>query len=409
MVKKISAVVLALVLCLSVIIIPVNAAGFDSSYTFADGKTSAFKIELDSANYSAGDTVTVNVYAYFADDAAEIKSSYLTFGFSSDVFEVPDKTEIPSTVSAEWDAYWKSDMSAQYAYVTASKIVDAMTAANSAEENANYDTYLKVNAAQDSSKVTDRYHGVVAGDINASEEPLLSFELTLKSDLADGTEIVVGMPTGATVSSPAQTSVTFFTKPGSSTSSKAAAAATYDLSAAVAKATIGAAAAPEVALKFSGWKNQIRFDKTADGKYANTFDGRMLVSIDNLAAVIGGEVNLANIQAKIKEIGFLYAKNGAINADTALAQIKGGAATYSVATGGGYISTGFDGKDYVVAGIIHNIPDADKTTAVSGAVYAIYDSNGDGVDEYTVLVLNGGATFTFESLYSKNFNTAFPA
>ena len=46
---------------------------------------------------------------------------------------------------------------------------------------------------------------------------------------------------------------------------------------------------------------------------------------------------------------------------------------------------------------------------VSGAVYAIYDSNGDGVDEYTVLVLNSGATFSFVSLYSKNFNAAFPA
>lgn len=420
MVKKISAVVLALVLCLSVIIIPVNAAGFDSSYTFADGKTSAFKIELDSANYSAGDTVTVNVYAYFADDAAEIKSSYLTFGFSSDVFEIPDKTEIPSTVSAEWDAYWKSDMSAQYAYVTASKIVDAMTAANSAEENANYDTYLKVNAAQDSSKVTDRYHGVVAGDINASEEPLLSFELTLKNDLADGTEIVIGMPTGATVSSPAQTSVTFFTNPGSSTSSKAAAATTYDLSAAVAKATIGAAAAPKVALKFSDVKNQIRFDKTADGKYANTFDGRMVVSIDNLAEVVGADVNLASVQAKIKKIGFLYAKNGAITEAEALTQVKTATAAnnYTVTneapysanvTGGGYISTGFAEADYAVTGIIHNIPDADKATAVSAAVYAIYDSNGDGVDEYTVLVLNGGETFTFEDLYSRNFNTAFPA
>ena len=166
---------------------------------------------------------------------------------------------------------------------------------------------------------------------------------------------------------------------------------------------------PEVALKFSDVKNQIRFDKTADGKYANTFDGRMVVSIDNLAEVVGADVNLASVQAKIKEIGFLYAKNGAINADTALAQIKGGAATYSVATGGGYISTGFDEADYAVTGIIHNIPDAEKATPISAAVYAIYDADGDGVDEYTVLVLNGGETFTFGDLYSRNFNTAFPA
>ncbi len=392
--KKCISVLLAVVMLASIFAFSTSAGVPELDASASQNIAMALEVEhadgTAATTVEAGETITVKVYVTAKDAEARIAGGAITIFWNSDVYTFVSREFGPASIGED-SLYDVSNTSKAYTTTTSKmtteekaygwNIAGNFQITNVAGTNNTNATLIKANAAT----------------------PFLTVVLKVNDGVATGTKAPIGIPeTSVAPNNNTRANYTYIQTytAASSTVTHNKTKASYVLDTVATALEVGTAAAPEVALKFSDWKNQIRFDKTADGKYANTFDGRMLVSIDNLAAVIGGEVNLANIQAKIKEIGFLYAKNGAINADTALAQIKGGAATYSVATGGGYISTGFDGKDYVVAGIIHNIPDADKTTAVSGAVYAIYDSNGDGVDEYTVLVLNGGATFTFESLYT---------
>lgn len=387
--KKVLCLVLSFVMLISCVAVSASA--------LADGKTAGFILVPDKTTVNPGDVVTYTLYID-TDSSIQYGQISLIFVYNNSVFTTPTKTSINRQFDGDFANYYK-DGSLINVGATVYNNLSSKTSMT-AEQKAAYNAAFLLQGTCDTEKgtVADGY------TITSADTAQMTFQLTVADTVTPGTTATVEiLPCAFEL-----TSNCFYKKITDSTTNGGSKmdVSTIDLTTTKSEINVGSST---VELKFSDWKNQIRFDKTADGKYAKTFDGRMLVSIDNLAAVIGGEVNLANIQAKIKEIGFLYAKNGAINADTALAQIKGGAAKYSVATGGGYISTGFDGKDYVVAGIIHNINDAEKATPISAAVYAIYDADGDGVDEYTVLVLNGGETFTFGDLYSRNFNTAFPA
>ena len=336
MVKKISAIILALVLCLSVVMLPANAAGFDESYVFADGKTSAFRLELDKSSYNKGDTVTVSVYLRLADEAAELKSSYLTFALNSALFDKTDAANatINTAVACDtWEAYWKSPASSLWAWVNAT-VTGRIQKAASAEEKALYDTYLRVSLAQDIDKVTDTKHGVVAGDINAETAPLLTFSLKLRDDIPDGTTVNIAMSEAALKCTPVQTSLTFFTNPGNATTSKAAAAATYDVSAAVASATVGAVApAAPVLTKAS---SQVKMTATSASTVADAFQFRVISSISDADwntyfANTGKAGATANA---ITNVGFVaYKGTAGFNLDTAKAAVAGTAADgYQVAT-----------------------------------------------------------------------------
>ncbi len=388
--KKVLCLVLSFVMLISCVAVSASA--------LADGKTAGFILVPDKTTVNPGDVVTYTLYID-TDSSIQYGQISLIFVYNNSVFTTPTKTSINRQFDGDFANYYK-DGSLINVGATVYNNLSSKTSMT-AEQKAAYNAAFLLQGTCDTEKgtVADGY------TITSADTAQMTFQLTVADTVTPGTTATVEiLPCAFEL-----TSNCFYKKITDSTTNGGSKmdVSTIDLTTTKSEIKVGSST---VDLKFSDVKNQIRFDKTADGKYANTFDGRMVVSIDNLADVVGADVNLASVQAKIKEIGFLYAKNGAINADTALAQIKGeGAATYSVATGGGYISTGFAEADYAVTGIIHNIPDADKATAVSAAVYAIYDSNGDGVDEYTVLVLNGGETFTFEDLYSRNFNTAFPA
>ena len=387
--KKVLCLVLSFVMLISCVAVSASA--------LADGKTAGFILVPDKTTVNPGDVVTYTLYID-TDSSIQYGQISLIFVYNNSVFTTPTKTSINRQFDGDFANYYK-DGSLINVGATVYNNLSSKTSMT-AEQKAAYNAAFLLQGTCDTEKgtVADGY------TITSADTAQMTFQLTVADTVTPGTTATVEiLPCAFEL-----TSNCFYKKITDSTTNGGSKmdVSTIDLTTTKSEINVGSST---VELRFSDVKNQIRFDKTADGKYANTFDGRMVVSIDNLAEVVGADVNLASVQAKIKEIGFLYAKNGAINADTALAQIKGGAATYSVATGGGYISTGFDEADYAVTGIIHNIPDAEKATPISAAVYAIYDADGDGVDEYTVLVLNGGETFTFGDLYSRNFNTAFPA
>lgn len=324
MVKKISAIVLALVLCLSVAILPANAAaGFDGSYVFAAGKTSAFRLELDQATYNPGETVTVSVYFRFADDVAEIKSSYLTFGVNSALFDKTNSanaTITGATACPVWKTYWKDPTSSQWGWCN-DTIAGRINKANSETEKSKYDTYLRVSLAQDTDRVTDTTHGVVASELNASQ-PLLTFKLKLRDDIAPGTAINIGMPSGAVTCAPAQTTVTVFTDPGNATTGKPQANTTYDVSEAVASASI-ASAGPVVAKS----KAQIRMTKTGENEVAPEFSYRVISKITKadwdkyFSGTLDSDTELGGTYA-IQKVGFVVAETANFVLDDAKAAAK---------------------------------------------------------------------------------------
>lgn len=405
-IKKAVCLLLSLVMLVGCLVIPTAA--------LADGKTVGFILTADKEYASAGDVITYTLYVD-ADPTVAYTNMAIYISYDSSVFVQPKKTNLNRTFLNDFAGYYKEGSTVG---TGSANVSNAFKSYYTTEEAAMYNAAFQLQGTCDTSLGTlgDGFY------ITDSTTPQMTFTMTVADGVADGTKLNVGLSAAGFN----LTSRGAFIKEANGTSSPASVAVnSIDFTASATTVTIGEAAAPTVELKFSDVKNQIRFDKTADGKYANTFDGRMIVSIDNLEEVLGCKPTTADDTKAIKKIGFLYAKNGAITEAEALTQVKTATAAnnYTVTneapysanvTGGGYISTGFTDKAnnpvaYAVTGIIHNIPDADNATAVSGAVYAIYDSNGDGVDEYTVYVLNSGATFTFEDLYSRNFNTAFPA
>ena len=316
MVKKISAIILALVLCFSVVVLPANAMGFDDGYTFAPGKTSAFKVELDKASYNKGDVVTVRVYLRLADPAAEIKSGYLTIGYNSAAFGSVNTNSLNAVTSSVWDYSWKEPNSSQWATVSGT-ILNRVLGAATEQEKALYDTYLRVALALDETKDFDNTHGVTGANINAESEPFLTFQLKVKDDVADGTPINVGFSEAALNCKPAQTSLTFLTNIGVTDKGKAAAAATYDVSAACATAVVGSAKAAPVLTK---GRAQYKMETLVPGvSVADNFQYRVLSTISKA----DWEANFENTAVEgettkaLTEVGFIAADTATFDLNTA--------------------------------------------------------------------------------------------
>lgn len=408
MIKKISAIVLALVLCLSVVVVPVSA--YD--YTLASGSEVAYIVELDKEYYSAGDTVTVNIYLY-GKEGLEFGTGALVIGMNSAIFDMSenDVANIKETgVGGDAMASWYKDVpNASWAWQTNATILNNISANNTEEENAMFDQYLKITLAKNTSgtheNIGSNKNGIPTEDINADTDagiPFIQIQLKVRDDVADGTAVNVGIPTGPMAKN--YTYMNYYKNPGSATTVVKTTAATSEVVFST-TAKIGEEPAEIIPLQLSHWKNQIRFDTYKDGTYSGTFDGRILMSIDNFDEVFE---TVANAETKVIDAGFIFAKstNGtAMDAATAQAQVEGGAATYSQVKNA-FVSTAFSEKDYVMSCMIENVKDADKATvSLSAMAYVVYtDANGKTAYAYSPVV-----TSTFEELYNNNFSTAFPA
>ena len=240
MIKKISAIILALVLCLSVMVVPVSAA-----VELGDAKI-AISLEFDKESYSAGETAYLSVYVDAADDLSLYTGGFV-IGVNSAIISPDDNTQDylreNSTMSETFNSYYK-DPSTQFAWLAAT-VVPKLQAANTAEENALYDQYIKFNAG----KNTGGWHentGTTKAGFNGSdfdpEEAILVIPLIIADGVADGTELKVGITSGSTVCSPVQTSWKYYTTPGEATKTANIAATDFNLSQATVTATIGEAA-----------------------------------------------------------------------------------------------------------------------------------------------------------------------
>ena len=317
MIKKIGAITLALVLCLSVFVLPGSAAGFDSDYSLQEGNRLALRVELDKESYSAGDIATISIYAY-ADDDLEYGAGAITIGVNKSVFNTTDNTantiKASATSNDAYNSFYKSASNSVWAFLDnpTNTNVKKIIANNTEEENAMYDAYVKVVVARDMSgsheNAASNVNGIYGSDINADSAPILTFQLKVAADVADGTEVNVGIPSGTYTGGAAQTYMNVFEDPGNSTKATKTDGTTTDVSAAKVQATIGEVASSIV--EYS--KTQIRFHgitSTTSPKadYTDAFDVRTVAKISeaNFQSTFADDDEAA--AAMIAEAGFVYA------------------------------------------------------------------------------------------------------
>lgn len=413
MIKKIGAIVIALVLCLSVVVMPASA------YELASGKVVAYVVELDKEYYSAGDTVTVSLYLY-GDADTHFGAGAFVFGCSSDVFDMADNdaadVKASATTGDTAGTFYKAFDAQTWAWQTNTTVYNNIVSNNTDEENEKFDQYIKVAAARQSTSAGTHENsqntklGYPGSDLNAESEagiPFVSFQLKLRDDIADGTKIEIGIPTGPMAKN--YTYMDTFKTPGTATTKVKTTAANSSVVWAV-DAVIGKAETPfPTDTIVNPLKGQIRFHKDDNGAYANSFDVRALavISGDDFTATFG---DAATAESKITEVGFVFAAGSNVaspsfDAVQGLVE-KGTAADGYTKKTVNFISTTTSAGNYAFSCIVTDIPDADKGNSLVAVGYIAYtDANGATVYNY----YPAAQTVSYTALFDAHYNTAFGA
>ena len=428
MIKKISAIVLALVLCLSVVVVPVSAV------ELGDAKQ-AFEVKFDKEYYSAGDTAVVSVYVKAA-EGYEIGASYLTIGLNSAVFPQGENstTDIKASLvtNGVGSTHFKDPATFSTVQWATSGQVSGMTSSNTADENALYDQYIRISLNKNTEDGTGTKNGFPAAELNNDEDPIIQFELDVATGLADGTAINAAVTTGSI--SKGLSYIGYYSAPGSSTQTKKFTVA--DSTTVAATATIGAATptytvtykdgdtvlekfadveegkpTPTISdptkdgFFFKGWspavaetvtadatyvaewipaltiakdKTQINFDVDGNKLYEGTFAIRQFVEFDNLLDVFGTAAEATNGAdgTGLTEIGFVYATTDSYKKADALAVIDAGASSGAYTLDNdAYISTTSKANSFVMGYTVNNIADASVSLTI--LAYAKYVVNGE--------------------------------
>lgn len=398
MIKKISAIVLALVLCLSVVVMPASAL------ELASGMNVAFELKWDKEYYNPGDTATLSVYMKATDDL-ELATGSIIIGLNSAQITQADNPVADLKANAVgsdlWNSYWKDPASSQIAWL-ASAIVTRVETANSDAEKGIYDQYMKIVIARNTSgshaNAGSNKNGLPGADINALEEPIITFSYVVSANAAEGTKLKAGITSGSLTCSPAQTAFKYYSNPGNATTAPSVAASTIDVTSAAAESTIGEASTP---LTVKYMRDQIKFDANKDGSYAGSFNYRILAELDNFDEVFA---SVDEAKASITDVGFVFNKGAALDVAAAKAQVEGGEKTYSQVSNI-YVSTSFEAGKYVIACTVYGIDDADKASTLSALAYVIYEQDGETKYAY----FDAAQTSTFEGLYNTYYSQQFPA
>lgn len=391
MIKKISAIILALVLCLSVVVVPASA--------LSDDKLIEYRVELDSDTYKAGDTVTVNLYINVA-DGYEWGAMTFVLGVS-DVFVEPGENETASIKESSVSndlvmSFYKDPAGQSWAWQTNATVLTNITGANTAEENAMYSDYLKFAFARSTSgsheyaNTSGTKNGLTADEINGETAPAISFDLTLRDDLEDGAEINVGVTSGSITK---YGFAAYYTQPGVKTTTYKVTAAESDF--VVGNATIGSAKEYEASI-VSYWKDQIKMDNS---EYTS-FSIRHLAQIEASVweSTFGTDEDKDATGTKnITDIGFIFQKGDGFDKDAAANWLEAGATDDSFTKAKvNFVSTGMKEDYYVFSCTITNMSDPDAALSSLGYVVWVDDAN---TTHYSYF--ENVETETFRDLYDR--------
>lgn len=412
MIKKISAILLALVLCLSVVVVPASALGSDMLI--------GYTVEFDKESYSAGETATVNVYFEVA-DGYEWGTGALVIGFNSAVFSIDDNSNSDIAASASnndaWGSFYVAADSSTWAWQEGTTALDKVktniVSNNSDNENALYDQFLKVvinrdlNASHDNAALKN--NGLPSEDINGDTNPFVSFQLVVSEDATDGTAVSAAVVSGAMAKNYCY--MNYYKNPGSAQTVVKTTAAQSEIVAA--SSTIGEPTATSI---ITNGKAGIRFEKNADDSYAEKISVRTKAQIDGstLQGLIGGITDNEAVEKKILKAGFVYIAdaNGTLNATTAQTvaktKAKGESIDSHINAPVEYIQ--YDGTNYSFTCLITPIAQTEIATAsFNSYAYIVIDVNGDGVadDGEWYFADAAGNAVSAKTLYNNNNDRAW--
>lgn len=347
MIKKISAVLLALTLCFSVMVLPATALSGEEKI--------GYRIELDKDTYAAGEPVTVSLYLD-VDDDTELHTGTLLIGINSAAFDVTtnaaDTVKATATGNDTFTSFYNDPSGVLWAYL-ADKVVTQVQGSNTAAENELYDKYIKISITRNLSgshaNAADNKHGLPGSDINADADPFLQFTLTLKDSLADGAAVNVGITSGSIAKT--QTAFKAFTNPGNATTTANLTAAQTNLDASADTAVIGTAASLAVAK----YKAQLKMTPTSATTVADDFSFRVqsvITDADWDAYVANTGDNSATTSA-IQSMGIVAYK---------------GAGTFDEATAKALVIDGTAATDYACAETDYVQKTSDTADAYFGAI-----------------------------------------
>lgn len=400
MVKKISAIVLALVICLSVVVMPmsVNAAKVE-----LNGQDMAFALEWDKPYYNPGETAYLSVYMDAADDISLYTGSLL-IGLNSNIFNPYDAGNTQddlraNTTMPDWFASYYKTPDTQMSHL-ASTVVPKVQAANTAEENALYDWYIKYTAGRtttgDHPNKSNSKAGFGGDEFNPNE-PILVIQLTVSADAPVGTAAKAAITSGSKTASPAQTTWKYYKNPGNATTTANLAADVTSVEKAI--------TADEVLVTkdiVNPLKGQIRFDSK------DQFDVRALavISGDDFAAKFGSEEAAATA---IKEIGFVFAAGSNVEkpdltAAKALAESDATEANGYYKQTVGYLSSSLSDGNYAFSCIVEDITTADIANDLVAVGYIKYEVDGQVDYDYYA----AAQSVSYETLYNTYVGLAFP-
>lgn len=408
MIKKISAIVLALVLCLSIVVVPTSA--------LSDGMDVKYHVALDKEYVSAGDTVTVSLTLEVADDR-EWGTGAFVFGMNSAVFSMDDNAIADikaSTTMSDLALSFYKDISSYAAWQTNATIINNIKTNNTDAENAMYDQYVKITfnragAAGSHDNSSNTKQGLPSAEINADYEAgiaTLTFDLVVRDDVEDGTPVNIGIPTGSIAKS--YSYYKYLKSPGTAQTLTTPTVATSEI--VYTESVIGAAETPfPTETIVNPLKGQIRFHKDGNGAYANSFDVRALAVISgaDFTATFG---DVAAAESKITEVGFVFAAGNNVASpkfDAVQGLVENGTAAdgYTKKTVD-FISTTTSAGNYAFSCIVTDIPDADKGNSLVAVGYIAYtDANGATVYNY----YPAAQTISYTELFDAHYGTAFGA
>lgn len=392
MIKKISAILLALVLCLSVVVVPASAA-----VELGDAQM-AFSLEWDKEYYSAGDTATLSVYIDAADDLTLYTGSFI-IGLNSAVISQADNpiadVKANSTTDDTFRSFYKG-ADTQLSWL-ATSIATRVDTANTAEEQALYDHYLKYTVSKDTAggwheNSGDNKTGFNGTDFDPSV-PICTISFVIADGVADGTAVNAAITSGSLTCNPVQTTWKYYSNPGNATTAPNITAANFDISQTVATSTIGEPAAPSPLVATT---SQIRYQMTADGAYNNAVDVRTRATIAKADwdVIFGGKTDDEIVSENlISNVGFVYASNSVEFSVADAQQVAQGTAVsgYTNKPVSHIQSTG-DG--YIFTCLVTDITDANLAAGDGMTAYA-YMQVGD-----TWYFYDAATTVLFKDLYN---------
>lgn len=149
---------------------------------------------------------------------------------------------------------------------------------------------------------------------------------------------------------------------------------------------------------------QIRFDKTAEGAYANQFDVRTRATITD-ADFNSLFSSVEDAESKIVSVGFVYAKKALADFSVSKAQnvAKGTAVAGYVNVPVDYIQD-CDGY-YMFTCLVEDIPQADIANPLTTYAYMGIDTDGNGTADQWIFY-SAATSVSFQTLYDDNYAAA---